>query len=89
MCELKVVHYGLFGPISLIIHKEFKLRALCLIVCCVGGVTWLSSGTNEICLYIFCLHLMRYLDTIILAITSTLMTHNSIFHLNVRILWDL
>ena len=32
---------------------------------------------------------MRYLDTIILAITSTRMTRNSTFHLNVRIILTL
>ena len=35
-----------------------------------------------------CFHLVRYVDTIILAITSTRMTRNSTFHLNVRIHWN-
>ena len=35
-----------------------------------------------------CFHLVRYLDTIILAITFTRMTPNSTFHLRVRILWN-
>ena len=37
----------------------------------------------------FCIffHLVRHLETMILAITSMRMTQNSTFHLNVRILW--
>ena len=38
----------------------------------------------------FCIsfYLVRYLDTIILAITSTRMTRDSTFHLNVRTRWN-
>ena len=32
MSELAVVHYGQFGHILVIVHKEFKLMVLCLIV---------------------------------------------------------
>ena len=35
-----------------------------------------------------CFHLVRYLDTIILAITFRRMTPNSTFHSSVRILWN-
>ena len=35
-----------------------------------------------------CFHLVRYFDTIILTITSSLMTPNSTFNLNVKILWN-
>ena len=41
---------------------------------------------NFVCI---CFHLVRYLDTILLAITSTRMTPNSTFHLSVRILWNI
>ena len=37
---------------------------------------------------LLCGPLVRYLDTIILAITFTRMTPNSTFHLSVRILWN-
>ena len=43
--------------------------------------------TNEI-LFVFASTCVRYLDTIILAITFTRMTPNSTFHLSVRILWN-
>ena len=52
-------------------QKSFKLIVLCLIFASfvVLGVPQGSvSGTNEI-LFVFAFHLVRYLDTIILAIT--------------------
>ena len=42
-------------------------------------------GPMNVCI---CFHLVRYLDTIILAITFTRMTPNSTFYLSVRILWN-
>ena len=42
-------------------------------------------GPNLVCI---CFHLVRYLNSIILAITSTRMTPNSTFQLSVRILWN-
>ena len=39
-----------------------------------------------VCIYF---HLVRYLDIIIFTSIYTLMTHNSTFNLNVRILWNL
>ena len=88
LSELAVVHYGLFSHIFFIVHREFKLMVLCLIslVCCVGchmAQFWEQRHFASICF-----HLVRYLDTIILSITSTLITHNSTFNLNVRILWN-
>ena len=42
-------------------------------------------GPMKFCI---CFHLVRYLHTIIFAITFTRMTPNSTFHLSVRILWN-
>ena len=77
-----------FRHILVIVHKEFKLMVLCLIllVCCVGchrAQFW--DQLNFVCI---CFHLVQYLDTIILAITFRRMTPNSTFHLSVRILWN-
>ena len=56
------------------------------VVCCVGcHRAQFCDQCNFVCI---CFHFVRYLDTIILAITFTRMTPNSTFHLSVRILWN-
>ena len=42
----------LIGHILVIVHKEFKLMVLCLILLVVWGATGFRSGTNEI-LFVF------------------------------------
>ena len=61
MSELAVVHYGLFGQIFVIVHKESKLMVLCLIlqVCCVGCHR--AQFCDQCTFVCICFHLVRYL----------------------------
>ena len=80
MSELAVAHYSYSDHTSLIVHKEFKLMALChILLLYYVGPTWLSSeAISFVCI---CFHLVRFLSTIIWTTIFILMAHNSVFHL--------
>ena len=71
--------------LSKVIEKVISIRILAHILDNNIVDSFQSANRNFVCI---CFHLVRYLDTIILAITFTRMTPNSTFHLSVRILWN-
>ena len=75
-----------FSDRTQIVQIDGILSDFASLLCGVGcHMAQFWDQLNFVCI---CFHLVRYLDTIILATTFTRMTPNSTFHLSVRILWN-